>query len=337
MDSKTYFWTVKKVPYQYLSLTALWAFVEAGLGGFLHALHLPFTGIVLGGFAVIIISIIGQTNATPFRKIIEATLIVLAIKIIANPATSPFAYIAVGFQGLLGAIIYSLPKIGFAHHLTFAIGSMLESAGQKLLIMTLFLGNTFWEGLDGLGKSITKIFGTSTDMPFSNVIIISYLALFAAWGIVLATWMLYIKQMIAERMNLYNDVQAQTISVAQTSKNKISTGKMIMWVLIILAIISVFIKPQSGIINGIIYLIRTISILFIWQQLILPIWQKQITKWGTKYANKNTNYSTVQQHIPNIASMVKPLYNRVSSTYSGIKKWKEFMLALIVTALQASK
>ena len=32
----------------FIALTALWAFVEAGLGGFLHALHLPFTGIVLG-------------------------------------------------------------------------------------------------------------------------------------------------------------------------------------------------------------------------------------------------------------------------------------------------
>jgi len=28
-----------------LSLTALWALLESGLGGMMHALHLPFTGV----------------------------------------------------------------------------------------------------------------------------------------------------------------------------------------------------------------------------------------------------------------------------------------------------
>lgn len=39
-------------------LTALWAFSESGLGGVVHALKIPFTGIMLGGFAVIIITLI---------------------------------------------------------------------------------------------------------------------------------------------------------------------------------------------------------------------------------------------------------------------------------------
>jgi hypothetical protein len=68
----------------FIALTALWAFVEAGLGGFLHALHLPFTGIVLGGFAVLIISLLAMCYDKPFAKIVQATLIVLAIKAAVN-------------------------------------------------------------------------------------------------------------------------------------------------------------------------------------------------------------------------------------------------------------
>ena len=37
-------------------LTALWAFVEVALGGMLHALRVPLTGVVVGGTAVAIIS-----------------------------------------------------------------------------------------------------------------------------------------------------------------------------------------------------------------------------------------------------------------------------------------
>ena len=32
-------------------LTAVWAFVECGIGGLMHSLKFPFTGLVVGGFA----------------------------------------------------------------------------------------------------------------------------------------------------------------------------------------------------------------------------------------------------------------------------------------------
>ena len=42
-------------------LTALWAFTESGLGGIMHALQIPFTGLLVGGMAVIMISLIADT------------------------------------------------------------------------------------------------------------------------------------------------------------------------------------------------------------------------------------------------------------------------------------
>ncbi|NJO01983.1 MAG: hypothetical protein HC880_10065 [Bacteroidia bacterium] len=37
-------------------LTALWALNEAGLGGLMHAVRTPFTGVVVGGLAIMLIS-----------------------------------------------------------------------------------------------------------------------------------------------------------------------------------------------------------------------------------------------------------------------------------------
>ena len=58
--------THQKVSYTF-QLTALWAFVEVTLGGMLHALRVPLTGVVVGGTAVAIISIMGQNAQNPWK------------------------------------------------------------------------------------------------------------------------------------------------------------------------------------------------------------------------------------------------------------------------------
>jgi hypothetical protein len=316
----------------FIRLTALWAFVEAGLGGFLHAFHLPFTGIILGGFAVIIISLLAQCFEKPFFKILQSTIIVLAIKVIVNPATSPFAYVAVGFQGILGAFLYSLNKKYFITHFLYATISMLESAAQKLLIMTLFLGNTFWQGVDGLGQTVAKIFGTGSAHAASDLLIVLYLSIFLVWGILLSIWMHFIPQQLDRRKNWYANMLPNKLT-----KNKVQKQhnylRWIAIIILVLGLISLFYNQENGLMNGIIYLIRTLCIIIIWQWIVLPIWHKRIAKWSANYSQKNTSFLEVQAMMPSIQNLVKPLYTVVSSRYSGLKKWKEFLLGLIVVSL----
>jgi hypothetical protein len=317
----------------FISITALWAFVEAGLGGFLHALHLPFTGIVIGGFAVVMISLLAQYSTKPFQNILQATLVVLAIKVMVNPATSPMAYIAVGFQGLLGASIFSIGKPNFISYLLFATISMLESAAQKLLMMTLLFGKTFWQGLDALGKQVANAFGNSVAHSYSNYLIIIYLSIFFIWGFILAIWMNALPAQIENRKNNYVHLQAkQEINQTIKQKNK-SWQKIILALIIVLAITSVFFTSQNGFITGLIYLLRTIAILAIWQYALLPIWKHQIAKWSQRQKAGNNLYTSVQETMPQIANMVKPIYIDVSAKYKGITKWKEFLIGLIVVTL----
>jgi hypothetical protein len=310
-----------------LSLLTLWAFVEAGLGGFLHAFHLPFTGLVLGGFAVVIISLLAQSTKNSFAIILQAMLIVIAIKAFANPATSPFAYIAVAFQGVIGAIVYRLFSINLFTHLLFAILAMVESAVQKLLIVTLFFGKTFWQGIDAMGQSILKQFNFNQQLPFAQTIIFGYITLFVLWAIVLGFWMNALPIQIEARKHLYQNLQTVAVKL-QPALN--SNKKYYLFIILLICIIvSFFITSATPLQSAINYLMRTLSVLLIWQLLVIPIWAKWLLSKQSKWS-QNNNFHKVQQQLPSIANLVKPLYHQVSSQYTGFKKWKEFLLGLIV-------
>ncbi len=45
-------------------LTALWALNESGLGGFLHVFNTPFTGLIVGGISILLISLIAYYATT---------------------------------------------------------------------------------------------------------------------------------------------------------------------------------------------------------------------------------------------------------------------------------
>ncbi|MGB3182468.1 MAG: hypothetical protein WBB45_13840 [Cyclobacteriaceae bacterium] len=124
-------------------LVALWAFAEAGLGGVLHALHLPVTGLLVGGFAVICMSLLAAYEKPD--AILPALGIVLTIKFLASPHSPPPAYVAVTFQGLVAWMLFRfLPNFKVAAILLGAL-SLLESALQKLLMLVLFFGMPLYE------------------------------------------------------------------------------------------------------------------------------------------------------------------------------------------------
>ncbi|MDV7397666.1 hypothetical protein RZS08_40070, partial [Arthrospira platensis SPKY1] len=98
-----------------IRLTALWALNEAGLGGLMHLFKSPFTGIFVGGTAVLLISLIGYVAEKPGPAIMRALTVVLIIKAMASPHSPLTAYLAVAFQGVMGAALFSvLPSFRLA-------------------------------------------------------------------------------------------------------------------------------------------------------------------------------------------------------------------------------
>src|SRR5690606_19472551 len=81
-------------------LTALWALNECGLGGFMHVLNSPFTGVIVGGISILLISLIAFYAENKWQSILKALLIVLIIKMGVSPYSPFAAYIAVSFQAV---------------------------------------------------------------------------------------------------------------------------------------------------------------------------------------------------------------------------------------------
>ena len=135
-------------------LTALWAFSESGLGGILHAWQMPFTGLIVGGFAVIIISIIAHYSRSHYKEILKSAVIVLVVKIVVSPHTPFPAYVAVSFQAIIGYLLFRFAGLNLFSILVFSIMAMFESALQQLLIFILFFGKSLWSAGNDLVESL---------------------------------------------------------------------------------------------------------------------------------------------------------------------------------------
>ena len=166
-------------------LTALWAFTESGLGGVMHALKIPFTGLLVGGMAVIMISMIAEISEHNYKQILKSALIVLIIKAMVSPYTPFTAYIAVAFQALSGYFLFSLMKVNFISILLLSTIAMLESAIQKLLILTLLFGESLWRATDNMIALLARQFGF-TALHGSYWIITVYLFIYIAGGFLIA-------------------------------------------------------------------------------------------------------------------------------------------------------
>ncbi|MDT0632646.1 hypothetical protein RQM47_11045 [Rubrivirga sp. S365] len=143
-------------------LTALWGLVEVGLGGALHALRLPLTGLLVGSSAVVLLALIAEAarrdGRSVRRTLLGATAVVLGVKAAASPHSPVGAYLAVAFQGGLATL--ALPTLGRRlGPLVLGVVALAESAVQRVLVMTILFGAAFWDAVDALVDLATRQLG----------------------------------------------------------------------------------------------------------------------------------------------------------------------------------
>jgi hypothetical protein len=168
-------------------ITALWAFCESGLGGVLHALKMPFTGLVVGSFSVICITLIAWFSERQYRRILQSLMLVLIIKAAVSPHSPPTAYFAVAFQGLIGFAFYSLIGVRASGIFSLSIVALLESALQKLLTLTLFTGRSIWIAADELVAYIGR--ELSIALPLGSKLMVGIYVLAYFVGGIVCGWM----------------------------------------------------------------------------------------------------------------------------------------------------
>src|SRR4029078_9591220 len=137
----------------YYRLITLWVLNEAMLGGIIHGLKIPVSGLVVGSCAVVCISLIGWYVP---RKgaIIKATIIVAVFKMMLSPHSPPPAYIAVFFQGLLGELLFWRKRCFTLSCVLLAVLALVESALQRILVLTLIYGNDLWKVINDFIRNL---------------------------------------------------------------------------------------------------------------------------------------------------------------------------------------
>lgn len=320
-------------------LTALWALSESGIGGFMFAFKIPLTGLLLGANAIILLTMIAYYSDKKFSEILRATLLVLIVKVLVSPHSSPTAYLAVGFQGLAAALLFSnIKSLKLAAVLLGAI-SMLESATQKLLLLTIVFGKELWEAVNLFFEHISKELKLDVSMNYAYWIITIYLLLFAIWGIVVGRFAASLpltidkrkKDILKEYYLSLSEKKNLSLEVNRSSSSKFWIISFGLLFAIILLAFSYYFPNKAWWLLG-----RTIVILFLFYFLIVPFTRWLAQRWLK--SRKGTDVSAAKELIkflPEVRQYVEISYKMSAKYSSFVEKAKAFMTNTIIITLYA--
>jgi hypothetical protein len=321
-------------------LTALWALSESGLGGMMHALKLPFTGFFLGGFAILIVSLIAHHSTHRWKDIMQATLLVVLVKAAVSPQSPPMAYLAVGFQGLSGAVIYGLSSSTLASCIYGGI-ALFESAIQKFITATLFFGKSIWSAIDSFFNSIAKDLGLDQHVEFSFWLIVTYTSVYTMWGIILgfvaSKLPAYLQNKHAEILQAYINLPDLHAPASYAIKEKNRKRKIWVFIFILLFIVAVFVI-QGDAKHATYVIARTIGVLLLLFYVIGPFVNYVLNQWlKRKQQHHQANLQNILDTLPQLKNLVGPAIQIAALKHNGIKRYINFVVALLVLALYQSE
>jgi hypothetical protein len=324
----------------YYRLIALWVLCEAMLGGIIHGFKLPVSGLFVGGAAVIIISLMAYY--VPGRgNIIKATIVVAVFKMMLSPH-SPFpAYIAVFFQGLLGELLFMNRRWFRLSCFLLALLSMIESAMQRLLMLTIFYGVALWKAID---QTLSKLTGEKTITNYSYYFAIGYIIIHIIAGIFVGWFM----GVLPKKINSWHsealliaafDGSIDEGSKPKKKKKKLKTGFLVIWILLIGLYLQSIIpigKPFLSSNDTLQVLIKSIIIVLTWYFIIAPLVTKLMQHWLKKKQKKEqTTIKQVSFIMPSVKYVVQQSWLQ-SASRKGFKRFKLFCKILTVNIVYAA-
>jgi len=317
-------------------VTALWAFSEAALGGILHALKIPFTGLFIGGAAVVFISLIAYLSNN-HRAILKSTLIVIVVKAIVSPYTPVNAYFAVALQGVIGFLLFFNNNNYKLKAIFLGLITSILSGFQKIIILTIVFGNTLWDSIDLFADYIISLIGfmhfSDDSFSLSAILITSYILLHFAGGITFGIFAAKVPGWLVKKSNDENYLNKISLKKDYELKSK-KRVKRVWWKrksgIAIFAfsfgmIILTYLIPdldENLILKIVIMLLRSIFVMIFWTFIISPF----ILKYFNKFVKKRrSEYSEEIDGIiflfPYFKARLKTIM-REAKEYSGLEKIK---------------
>lgn len=317
-------------------LTALWAFSESGLGGLMFALKIPLTGFFVGGSAVLMIGLIAWYARRDYGQVLKALVLVLLVKATVSPHSPPPAYLAVAFQGLVGALCYRYIRNFRLASVLLAILAMAESALQKIIVMTLIYGKSFWVALDKLFESICKEFSLKVDVSFSLLLIGTYLLVYIVWGAVVGLFSAAlpgrIDQRKAEILQWYDEHQAVLPVDAATGKGK-RKRLWLVYLLVLAFMVTVFLL--SGNSKQVLFiLVRSLAAVLLLFFVLRPVINWLLQRWlRRQHGEHGREAAVIISLLPGIRSYVKPCWQLASRRQGLLRRLQYFIYYMVALTL----
>lgn len=316
-------------------LTALWALSEAGLGGIMHALKVPFTGFFVGGFAVVLIALIAFYSNCNFRSIVQATLLVLLVKAGSSPHSPVTAYIAVAFQGIIGAVIFYALRYNRWSCILFGSVALLESALQKILVTTLIFGKSIWQAIDIFMESIFKDLHIANNISYSELVIILYVLSYLVLGIYLGFLAANLpKNILKRKLNVLEKFRQLPVSTRQykiASKSKKANWLNYFFLLLSLSALYLLSEQFS---KAVYIFLRSISVMLFIFLIIHPL---VILLINNLRKNREGQIEVLTLQIEEIKLIVFPSYQIALQEKGFLNRFYTFILALIILSLYGLK
>ncbi len=318
-------------------IAALWAFSEAFLGGILHGFRVPFTGLFMAFFASLCITLIAMADKKT-GAILKITLAVITVKFMLSPYTPPMAYIAVLVQGLAGELFFAGRRFIKTGAFLLALFSLLYSAFQFLLTLTIILGKKGLIALDEFLDNITQSISPSAT-HYSIYLVIIYISCYLVAGIAAGVLSIRIinqlntgtvPQALLEHPDFSRQVNEQFTEKKAKKKQHpfLFSAGLICLALLLLSYFPAFqnnllLKKPYGIIS------RGVLILLCWFYLLSPLMTKMIGHWAARYQQKNTVFfSQLLGLLPETRNII--LYSwKVTGSSSRFSRLKKFITVAI--------
>ena len=325
-------------------LILLWAFSESALGGMLHALRIPLTGLFVGGSAVIFISLIAHYSNNK-TSILKATLLVLIIKFIVSPYTPLPAYFSVFAEGLLGLFFFNILNLKKTAPILLGFFALLFSSFQKIFVYTVLFGMTFWESIDVFAEYVLKQLSITLELniSFSYLIISIYISIHIFGGIIAG--------IVANRIpnwvvNFSHKIDYSKIIPSKTTKKGNIKRKKKFWyqkasgiLFILIAIVLIVLSYTTTAFDSnlpikiTVMFVRSIVITALWFILIAPYAMKLLQK---ILAKKKSDYTSEIENIVNLLPEMRAAVKyswAESSKKKGVGRIKLFLSYIFVITL----
>lgn len=318
----------------YYRLVALWALCEALLGGIIHGLRIPVSGITVGSCAVVCISLIAYYNPAK-GSILKATLLVAIFKMMLSPQAPLPAYFAVFFQGLLGEALFWRRKFYPLVCILFAVLALLESGLQRIVVLTLVYGNDLWKAFNEFLNGLT---GQSTRTNYSLWIAGAYVFLHLLVGLLVGYWAGKLPRQLDDMKNKYAlPVPVENPANVHTANRKRfrKKGLIVIWlILLILYLQSEFgATPWLPAHISVRIFIRSIVIILTWYLLISPLMKSWLNNWlQKKQAGLRSEINVILGLLPKTESLMRSAWEN-SNSKKGIGRFILFGKIALVNSL----